>query len=181
VLAFDGVINTYLKIFNKREKAMKTSYPITMQGAKKLQAELYQLKSVERPKVIAAIVEARAHGDLKENAEYHAARERQGFLEGRIQNLQTKLAHAQVIDITKIKNDGRVIFGATVTLLKLDAEEENVTYQIVGEDESDIKAGKLAVNAPMARALIGKELYDAVEVDTPSGVIKYEIIEIQYI
>jgi transcription elongation factor GreA len=159
---------------------MTTTYPMTIQGAKKLQEELKQLKSVERPKIIAAIAEARAHGDLRENAEYHAAKERQGFIEGRIQHIEGKLAHAQIIDVTKIKNEGRIIFGATVTLLKLDANEsEKVTYQLVGDDESDIKAGKLAISAPMARALIGKELYDIVEVNTPSGLVEYEITEVK--
>lgn len=161
---------------------MTISYPMTVKGAKKLQTELKHLKSVERPKIISAIAEARAHGDLRENAEYHAAKESQGFIEGRIQDVEGKLAHAQIIDVTKIKNDGRIIFGATVTLLKFESDSQTkVTYQIVGEDESDIKSGKLAVTAPMARALIGKEVYDVVEVNTPSGIIEYEVTEVKYI
>jgi transcription elongation factor GreA len=161
---------------------MTTTYPMTIKGAQALQQELTQLKNVERPKIINAISEARAHGDLKENAEYHAAKERQGFIEGRIQHVEGKLAHAQIIDVTKIKNDGRVVFGATVTVVKLDDEaEKNITYQIVGDDESDIKKNKIAVSSPIARALIGKEIDDVVEVKTPNGLVEYEIVKVDYL
>ena len=161
---------------------MTTTYPMTIQGVDALQKELNQLKNVERPNIINAISEARAHGDLKENAEYQAAKERQGFIEGRIQYIENKLGHAQIIDVTKIKNDGRVIFGATVTIVKLDdATETHLRYQIVGDDESDIKQNKIAVNSPLARALIGKETYDVVEVNTPNGLVEYEVIEVNYL
>lgn len=153
--------------------------PMTITGAEKLREELNQLKSVERPKIIAAIAEAREHGDLKENAEYHAAREQQGFCEGRIQDIEAKLSNAQIIDVTKMQNNGRVIFGATVSLMNLDTEEE-VTYRIVGDDESDIKQNMLSVNSPMARSLIGKELDDVVVVRTPGGEVEYEITEVEY-
>jgi transcription elongation factor GreA len=155
---------------------------MTVNGAKVLQTELTRLKNVDRPDVIAAIAEARAHGDLRENAEYHAAKERQGFIEGRIRHIENKLAHAQVIDVSKIKNEGRVIFGATVTLVKLEDEsEKNITYQIVGDDESDIKQNKIAISSPIARALIGKEIYDVVEVQTPNGLVEYEVIKVDYL
>jgi len=161
---------------------MTTTYPMTIKGAKALQKELTQLKNIERPKIISAIAEARAHGDLKENAEYHAAKEQQGFVEGRIQHVEGKLAHAQIIDVTKIKNDGRVIFGTTVTVVKLDDDvEKNITYQIVGDDESDIKQNKIAVSSPIARALIGKEIQDIVEVNTPNGLVEYEVIKVDYL
>jgi len=160
---------------------MTINYPMTITGAKILQEELTRLKNIERPKIIAAIAEARAHGDLKENAEYHAAKERQGFIEGRIRHIESKLAHAQIIDVTKIKNDGRVIFGATVTLVKLDENAgKNITYQIVGDDESDIKQNKIAISSPIARALIGKEIDDVVEVRTPNGLVEYEVVEVNY-
>ncbi|OGT97278.1 MAG: transcription elongation factor GreA, partial [Gammaproteobacteria bacterium RIFOXYB2_FULL_38_6] len=149
---------------------MKNTFPMTVEGAKKLRDELTHLKTVERPRIIQAIAEARAHGDLKENAEYHAAKEQQSFIEGRIQEVEGKLAHAQVIDVTQMPNTGKVIFGATVTLLNLDTEEE-IIYKIVGEDESDIQSGKIAINAPIARALIGKMVDDIVEVKTPGGVV----------
>ncbi len=159
---------------------MKNTFPMTVEGAKKLRDELTHLKTVERPRIIQAIAEARAHGDLKENAEYHAAKEQQSFIEGRIQEVEGKLAHAQVIDVTQMPNTGKVIFGATVTLLNLDTEEE-IIYKIVGEDESDIQSGKIAINAPIARALIGKMVDDIVEVKTPGGVVAYEILEVQYL
>ena len=154
--------------------------PMTQHGAEAMQAELQQLKSKERPAVIEAIAEARAHGDLKENAEYHAAREKQGFIEGRIRDLEAKLSNAQVIDITSIENTGRVIFGATVTLVNVDDDQE-VRYQIVGEDEADIKSSKISVASPIARALIGKSIDDEVMVVTPGGEVCYEIITVQYI
>jgi len=154
--------------------------PLTMRGAEKLREELRILKTVERPKVIEAIAEARAHGDLKENAEYHAAREQQSFIEGRIKEIDGKLSNAQVIDITNINANGRVIFGATVDLLNVESDKE-VTYQIVGEDESDIKQGMISVNSPIARALIGKEEGDMADVKAPGGNIEYEILEVKYL
>ena len=154
--------------------------PLTVQGAEKLKAELQQLKQVERPRIIAAIAEAREHGDLKENAEYHAAREQQSFVEGRIKEIEAKLSLAQVIDVTKMENNGRVVFGVTVDLVNVEDEKE-VTYQIVGEDEADIEAGKISITSPIARALIGKEEGDIAEVQAPSGVIEYEIVEVKYI
>jgi len=159
---------------------MHHTFPMTVEGARKLREELTRLKTVERSRIIEAIAEARAHGDLKENAEYHAAKEQQGFIEGRIREIEGKLANVQVIDVTQISNTGKVIFGATVALLNLDTEEE-IVYKIVGEDEANIQEGKIAVNAPIARAMIGKMLDDIIEVKTPSGVVTYEILEIQYI
>ncbi|HSG51224.1 MAG TPA: transcription elongation factor GreA [Rheinheimera sp.] len=154
--------------------------PMTVQGAEKLRTELNELKSVKRPAVIQAIAEAREHGDLKENAEYHAAREQQGFIEGRIQDIEAKLSNAQIIDIGKMPNTGKVIFGSTVTILNLDTEEE-VTYRIVGDDEADIKNNLISVNSPIARGLIGKSADDVVNITTPKGVVEYEITEVQYI
>ncbi|HEY9040681.1 MAG TPA: transcription elongation factor GreA [Rheinheimera sp.] len=154
--------------------------PMTVQGAEKLRTELNELKSVKRPAVIQAIAEAREHGDLKENAEYHAAREQQGFIEGRIQDIEAKLSNAQIIDISKMANTGKVIFGSTVTILNLDTEEE-VTYRIVGDDEADIKNNLISVNSPIARGLIGKSADDVVNITTPKGVVEYEITEIEYI
>lgn len=154
--------------------------PLTKIGAEKLREELTQLKSVERPKVIAAIAEAREHGDLKENAEYHAAREQQGFIEGRIQEIEGKLSNAQIIDVTTLNAGGKIVFGTTVELLDVDSEDE-VTYKIVGDDEADIKSGLISVNAPIARALIGKEEEDEVEVQTPGGIKTYEILAVKYI
>ena len=154
--------------------------PMTVHGADALRDELHHLKTVRRPEIVNAIAEAREHGDLKENAEYHAAREQQGFCEGRIQEIEGKLSHAQIIDVTKLPNNGRVIFGTTVTMLNIDTDEE-VTYQIVGDDESDIKQGRISVNSPIARALVGKELDDVVGVNTPGGLVEYEITEIQHI
>lgn len=154
--------------------------PMTAKGAEKLRAELAELKSDARPKVIAAIAEAREHGDLKENAEYHAAREQQGFIEGRIQEIEGKLGNAQVIDPTTINANGKVVFGATVDL----ADEETgaeVTYQIVGDDEADIKQGMISVSSPVARALIGKEEGEVVQVKTPGGTREYEIVEVRYV
>jgi len=154
--------------------------PMTVQGAEKLRTELNELKSVKRPAVIQAIAEAREHGDLKENAEYHAAREQQGFIEGRIQDIEAKLSNAQIIDIGKMPNTGKVIFGSTVTILNLDTEEE-VTYRIVGDDEADIKNNLISVNSPIARGLIGKSADDVVNITTPKGVVEYEITDVQYI
>ncbi len=154
--------------------------PMTVSGEKALREELDRLKNTERPKVIAEIAEARAHGDLKENAEYHAARDKQSFLEGRIKEVESKLANAQVIDVKKIENRGRVIFGSTVILVNIKIEE-TVTYQIVGEDEADLKIGKISVGSPIARAIVGKEDGDAVMIQTQSGVLHYEISEVKYL
>jgi transcription elongation factor GreA len=148
-------------------------------GAEKLRAELHHLKTVERPAVIQAIAEARAQGDLSENAEYDAAKEKQGFIEGRIAELEGKLSHAQIIDPALLDADGRIVFGATVELE--DAESgEAVTYQIVGDDEADIKAGKISVSSPIARALIGKHAGDSVDVQAPGGVRQYEVLDVLY-
>nr|WP_163501641.1 transcription elongation factor GreA [Halomonas socia] len=154
--------------------------PMTVAGEQRLREELDQLKGVERPKVINAIAEAREHGDLKENAEYHAAREQQGFIEGRIQEIEGKLSTAQVIDVTKLPKTGKVIFGVTVALLNLDTDDE-VAYRIVGEDEADIKAGRISVTSPIARALIGKEEGDSVVVNTPGGEVEYEILGVEHL
>ena len=153
--------------------------PITLRGAEALREELKQLKTVDRPKVVAAIAEAREHGDLKENAEYHAAREQQSFIEGRIQELEGTLAQSQIIDPRTLPKDGRVVFGVTVKLLNLDTDED-VSYQIVGDYESDIKLNRISVSSPIARALIGKEIDDVVVVQAPSGNIEYEIMDISY-
>ena len=155
------------------------SAPMTAKGAARLRAELEELKSVKRPAVIQAIAEARAHGDLKENAEYHAAREQQGFIEGRIMHLEGELSHAQIIDVATLNVGDKVVFGATVRLL--DEDDKPITYQIVGETEADIEAGKLNVRSPLARALIGKDEGDGVEVVTPGGEKSYEILSIRYV
>ncbi|MFE8070722.1 transcription elongation factor GreA [Marinobacteraceae bacterium S3BR75-40.1] len=154
--------------------------PMTIDGEKRLREELHELKTVKRPKVIEAIAEAREHGDLKENAEYHAAREQQSFIEGRIKDIEGKLGSAQVIDVTRIEKTGKVIFGTTVRMINLDTDEE-VTYQIVGDDEADIKQGKISVSSPIARALIGKEEGDVVNVRVPSGEVEYEIDEVMHL
>lgn len=154
--------------------------PMTVAGAERLRQELDNLKKVERPRIVQAIAEAREHGDLKENAEYHAAREQQSFCEGRIQEIEGKLSHAQIIDVTTIAHSGRVIFGATVDLINVETNAR-VTYQIVGEDEADIKANKISVNSPIARALVGKEEGDIAEVKAPSGEIEYEIDAVKHI
>ncbi|MBG2914908.1 transcription elongation factor GreA [Proteus cibarius] len=154
--------------------------PMTVLGAEKLREELEYLKGVRRPEIIAAIAEAREHGDLKENAEYHAAREQQGFCEGRIQEIEAKLSNAQVIDIKKMNNNGRIIFGSTVTLLNVETEEEQ-TYRIVGDDEANIKENLISVNSPIARGLIGKELDDVVVITTPGGQVEYEVLNVEYI
>lgn len=154
--------------------------PMTMGGAERLRAELNELKTVKRPAIIQAIAEAREHGDLRENAEYHAAREQQSFCEGRIKEIEGKLADSEVIDITAIPLTGKVIFGATVTLLNLDSDQK-VRYQIVGEDEADVKAGKISVGSPIARAVMGKSEGDEVVVKAPSGDIDYEIERVEHI
>ncbi|MEE9254954.1 MAG: transcription elongation factor GreA [Pseudomonadales bacterium] len=154
------------------------SVPMTVEGAEKLREELVKLKNVERPRIIRAIAEAREHGDLRENAEYHAAKEQQGFTEGRILEIESKLADAQIIDITKISNTGKVVFGATVHLI---TDEARRSYRIVGEDEADIKQGKVSVNSPIARALVGKSEGDVVEVRTPGGAVEYEIDKVEHL
>ena len=153
--------------------------PMTVEGAERLKTELQRLKSVERPAVIQAIAEARSHGDLSENADYDAAKERQGFIEGRISELESKLANAQVIDPAEVDADGRVVFGATVEIEDLDSGDRNA-WQIVGDDEADIKAAKISVNSPIARALIGKEAGETVDVQTPGGLKHYEIVDVRY-
>jgi len=159
---------------------MSDKVPMTVRGADRLRDELRDLKSVQRPRVVEAIAEARAHGDLKENAEYHAAREQQSFIEGRVKDIEGKLSNAQIIDVTAINADGRVIFGATLDLEEEESGEE-VTYQIVGEDEADIKAGQISLNSPIARALIGKSEGDVVSVDVPGGTRTFEILEVRYV
>lgn len=154
--------------------------PMTVRGAELLREELDFLKNVRRPEIIDAIAEAREHGDLKENAEYHAAREQQGFCEGRIQEIEGKLGNAQIIDVTKLPNNGKVIFGTTVTLVNNNTDEE-VTYRIVGDDEADIKAGLISVNSPIARGLIGKEVDESVNIQTPGGNVEFDIIDVQYV
>lgn len=154
--------------------------PMTMAGAERLREELHELKTVKRPAIIEAIAEAREHGDLKENAEYHAAREQQGFCEGRIQEIEGKLADSEIIDVRKIPVNDKVIFGATVTLINLDTEK-TVKYQVVGEDEADVKAGKISVGSPIARAIMGKEIGEEVVVNAPGGEIEYEIDKVEHI
>lgn len=154
--------------------------PMTVEGEVALRAELERLKTQDRPAVIAAIAEAREHGDLKENAEYHAAREQQGFIEGRIADIESKLSVVQVIDVTSLPHTGKVIFGTTVDLINVDTDAE-VTYKIVGDDEADIKLNKISINSPIARALIGKEEGDIAAVETPAGVTEYEIAEVKHI
>jgi transcription elongation factor GreA len=156
-----------------------SKFPMTVEGAERLRAELHRLKTVERPAVIQALADARSHGDLSENADYDAAKERQGFIEGRIADVERKLANAQVIDPTTIEADGRVVFGATVEIEELDSGERN-RYQIVGDDEADIKAGKISVSSPIARALIGRIEGDTTEVQAPGGVRAYEIVTVDY-
>lgn len=154
--------------------------PMTVEGEKALRDELARLKGVDRPRISAAIAEARELGDLKENAEYHAAREQQSFAEGRINEIEAKLSNAQVIDITTITKTGKVLFGTTVILINMDDDQE-VEYKIVGDDEADIKVNKISVNSPIARAMIGKEEGDVVLVNTPSGSVEYEIDEVKHI
>ena len=154
--------------------------PITLQGAQRLREELHELKTVARPDIIRAISEARSHGDLRENAEYHAAKEQQGFIEGRISELEESLSNAQVIDPSTLNEQGKVVFGATVELFNVDTDEE-VVYQIVGELESDIKAGLLSIRSPTARALIGKEVGELATVEAPGGERQYEVVSIKYV
>jgi transcription elongation factor GreA len=153
--------------------------PITVQGAERLRAELKRLKSEDRPNVIKAIAEARGHGDLSENAEYHAAREQQGFIEGRINEIESRLGNNEIIDVAKLPQTGRVVFGVTVELEGQD-DGVKVTYQIVGEDEADIRQGLIAITSPIARALVGKEEGDVVDVQAPGGVRSYEIVKVRY-
>lgn len=154
--------------------------PMTVAGEKSLREELDQLKSVKRPEIIKAIAEAREHGDLKENAEYHAAREQQAFCEGRINDIENKLSRAVIIDVTTMENTGKVIFGTTVTLFDINSEQE-YRYRIVGDDEASVKDGLISVNSPVAKGLIGKEVDDEVKIQTPRGIIEYEITAVEYI
>ncbi|MBK6637811.1 MAG: transcription elongation factor GreA [Rhodocyclaceae bacterium] len=158
---------------------MSGKIPLTLRGAEMLREELQRLKSIDRPAVIAAIAEARSHGDLSENAEYDAAKERQGFVEGRINEVESKLSNAQIIDPASLDADGRVVFGATVDLEEV-ANGTNVTYQIVGDDEADLKHGKISLNSPVARSLIGKFAGDVAEVQAPGGLREFEILDVRY-
>lgn len=157
-----------------------TKVPITILGAEKLREEVWKLKSTERPRIVKAIAEARAHGDLRENAEYHAAKEEQGFIEARIRDIEAKLSNAEIIDVTSFGSTGRVIFGATVELID-EADGREISYRIVGVDEADISAGKISVSSPIARALIGKDEGDVAVVDAPGGEKSYEIVKISYL
>lgn len=154
--------------------------PMTVEGERALREELNRLKTVERPRIIQAIAEAREHGDLKENAEYHAAREQQSFIEGRIQEIESKLSQSHVIDVTTIDNTGKVIFGVTVDIINLETDEK-LTYRIVGDDEADIKKGKISVSSPLARALIGRQVGDVVKVTVPNGVVEYEVDDVRHL
>lgn len=155
-------------------------FPMTVRGAEALREELQRLKTVERQRISSAIAEAREHGDLKENAEYHAAREEQGFVEGRIQEIEAKLGAAQIIDVRSIEPTGKVIFGVTVTIINTETDEKK-TYQIVGDDEADIRQNRISVNSPIARGLIGKEEGDVVAIETPSGTVEYEIDRVEHL
>jgi len=157
-----------------------TKVPLTLQGAEALRSELTELKSVVRPRIIQSIATAREHGDLKENAEYHAAKEQQAFCEGRISEIEGKLGNAQIIDVREMNANGKIIFGTTVGMIDEESGDE-VKYQIVGDDEADIKCGKLSINAPIARAIIGKEEGDFIEVQTPGGIKEFEIVSVEYI
>lgn len=159
---------------------MSGKIPITLRGAELLRAELHRLKTVDRPNIVAAIAEARSHGDISENAEYDSAKERQGFIEGRIQEVEGKLSNAQIIDPASLDADGRVVFGATVELEDQD-NGNTVTYQIVGDDEADLKQGKISLNSPVARALIGKYAGDLAEVQAPGGLREYEVLDVKYL
>lgn len=154
--------------------------PMTVRGAEKLRKELEQLKKIKRPRIICEISEARKHGDLKENAEYHSAREEQSFCEGRIKEIESKLSNSQIIDITKISNDGRVVFGSTVTIINI-KNSEIFTYQIVGDDESDFKKNLISINSPMSRGLIGKTINTIAVICTPSGDVEYKVLKIDYV
>jgi transcription elongation factor GreA len=155
-------------------------HPMTMAGARALKSELHHLKTVDRPAIVRAIAEARSHGDISENAEYDAAKERQGFIEARIRDIESKLAHAHIVNPAEVDADGKIVFGATVDLEDL-ASGDEVSYQIVGDDEADIKAGKISVSSPIARALIGKHVGDTAEVEAPSGVREYEVLAVRYL
>jgi transcription elongation factor GreA len=157
-----------------------TLYPMTAKGAELLREELKYLKSVKRPQIVKSIAEAREHGDLKENAEYHAAREQQSFCEGRLQDIEGKLSNIQIIDVTKMTNNGKVIFGTTVTIINLETDEE-ITYKIVGQDEADIKVNMISVGSPIAQGLIGKSLDDVANIQTPKGKVEFEITAVEYI
>ncbi|WP_343192011.1 transcription elongation factor GreA [Buchnera aphidicola (Formosaphis micheliae)] len=159
---------------------MKQKIPMTIHGAEKLIKELKKLKEVKRSNIISAIAEARSHGDLKENAEYHAAREEQSFCEGRIQEIETKLSNAYIIDITKILNVGKVIFGVTITIYNINTKQQ-YTYKIVGDDEANLKQNLISINSPIIRGLLGKKLMDIVEINTPNGIIYYKILKIDHI
>ncbi|MFT7681383.1 MAG: transcription elongation factor GreA [Moritella dasanensis] len=159
---------------------MSNIIPMTARGAANLRIELDQLKTVRRPEIVKSIADAREHGDLKENAEYHAAREEQGFCEGRIQDIEGKLSNCQIIDVTKIANNGRVIFGSTVGLYNTETEEE-ITYNLVGDDEANIKENRISINSPIARGLVGKSVDDVALVKTPGGAIEFEIVSVEYI
>lgn len=166
--------------------SLPQTIPMTKSGAEKLKQELNQLKTIERPKVIQAIADARANGDLKENADYQAAREQQAFIEGRILDLESKLSNAQIIDITKMQNEGKIIFGATVTLSVITDDLSNPTnkvvkYQIVGDEEADLKHDKVSISSPIARGLIGKYEGDTVNIQAPSGIVSYEVQKVEYI
>ncbi|MFU8797542.1 MAG: transcription elongation factor GreA [Gammaproteobacteria bacterium] len=154
--------------------------PLTVLGAEQLRTELQRLQSVDRQQVIAAISEARAHGDLKENAEYHAAKEQQGFIEARIRHLEHMLFGAHIIDVKTMTNKGKVVFGSTITIVNVETDDE-VTYQIVGHEEANVKDGKISVNAPIARGFIGKEVGDVITAQTPAGTVEYEILRVEYI
>lgn len=154
--------------------------PMTVEGAEALRVELKRLKQEDRPRIVQAIADAREHGDLKENAEYHAAREQQGFCEGRIQEIEAKLSNAQIIDVKKMPNTGKVVFGVTVALYNTSTDQE-VRYKIVGDDEADIKSNRISVNSPIARALIGKQADDVAVVTTPKGEVEYEVVNVEYI
>ncbi|WP_198436892.1 transcription elongation factor GreA [Moritella sp. F3] len=159
---------------------MSNMIPMTARGAENLRVELEHLKTVRRPEIVNSIAEAREHGDLKENAEYHAAREEQGFCEGRVQDIEWKLSNCQIIDVTKITNNGRVIFGSTVTLYNTETEDE-ITYNLVGDDEANIKENRISINSPIARGLVGKSVDDVAMVTTPGGAIEFEIVSVEYI
>jgi len=159
---------------------MSNIIPMTARGADNLRIELDHLKTVRRPEIVSSIAEAREHGDLKENAEYHAAREEQGFCEGRIQDIEGKLSNCQIIDVTKITNNGRVIFGSTVGLYNTETEEE-IIYNLVGDDEANIKENRISINSPIARGLVGKSVDDVATVKTPGGAIEFEIVSVEYI
>lgn len=153
---------------------------MTARGAQSLREELEHLKTVRRPQIVDAIAEAREHGDLKENAEYHAAREEQGFCEGRIQDIEGKLSNSQIIDVTKMANNGRVVFGSTVTIYNTDTEDE-ITYNLVGDDEADIKQNRISINSPIARGLIGKNIDDVAVITTPGGSVEFEVVAVEYV